>query len=181
MPPDQVEKAFEDQDHEPLMFLSGTFTGAALRWAIVEKEAYAIVETLVRADYLLHPAAGFHLFTDHRNLKFIFSPTAAVASVPRNTVQKLERWALLLMGYMYVVHGILGESNVWADLLSRWGSPLKAICAIKQDQLMISPLRSVEFEWPTLVPLPSSSTTAWRAAATCPKWCRATYRPIKPR
>ncbi|KAF0701575.1 Aste57867_7992 [Aphanomyces stellatus] len=91
------------------MFLSGTFTGAAGRWAIVEKEAYAIVETLVRADYLLHPAAGFNLYTDHRNLKFIFSPTAVVASVPKYTAQKLERWALLLMGYSYVIHDIPGE------------------------------------------------------------------------
>ena len=148
--PCQLEHALEDQDHEPLMFLSGTFTGAASRWAIVEKEAYAIVETLVRADYLLHPAAGFHLFTDHRNLKFIFNPSAVVASVPKYTAQTLERWALLLMGYTYVIHDIPGEDNVWADLLSRWGSPLKSICAIKQDPLMISPLRSVDFVWPTM-------------------------------
>ncbi|KAF0702604.1 hypothetical protein As57867_007742, partial [Aphanomyces stellatus] len=128
-----------------------TFTGAAGRWAIVEKEAYAIVETLVRADYLLHPAAGFNLYTDHCNLKFIFSPTAVVASVPKYTAQKLERWALLLMGYSYVIHDIPGEVNVWADLLSRWGSTLPSICAIKQQPLLISPLRDDKFVWPTFV------------------------------
>ncbi|KAF0711038.1 hypothetical protein As57867_005399, partial [Aphanomyces stellatus] len=127
VPPDQLQRPFDAQNHQPLMFLSGTFTGAAGRWAIVEKEAYAIVETLVRADYLLHPAAGFNLYTDHRNLKFIFSPTAVVASVPKYTAQKLERWALLLMGYSYVIHDIPGEVNVWADLLSRWGSTLPSI------------------------------------------------------
>ncbi|ETV79142.1 hypothetical protein H257_07229 [Aphanomyces astaci] len=77
VPPDQLNRKFEAQSHEPLMFLSGTFTGAAGRWAIVEKEAYAIV---VWADHLLHPAAGFNLYTDHRNLKFIINPTAVVAS-----------------------------------------------------------------------------------------------------
>ncbi len=73
------------------MFLSGTFTGAAGRRVIVEKEAYVIVETLIRADYRLHPAAGFTLYTDHRNLKFIFNSVAVVASVPKYTAQKLER------------------------------------------------------------------------------------------
>jgi hypothetical protein len=47
------EKQVEDQDHEPLVFLSGTFSGAPERWSIVE-EAYAIVETFRRVDYLLH-------------------------------------------------------------------------------------------------------------------------------
>ncbi len=130
VPPEQLHRNLEAQNHQPLMFLSGTFTGAAGRWSIVEKEAYAIVETLVRADYLLHPAAGFNLYTDHRNLKFIFSPTSVVASVPKYTAQKLERWALLLMGYSYVIYDIPGETNVWADLLSRWGSTLPSICAV---------------------------------------------------
>ena len=31
-------KELEDQDHEPLMFLSGSFSGAAARWVIVEKK-----------------------------------------------------------------------------------------------------------------------------------------------
>ena len=99
VPVGQLDRPFEAMDHGPLMFLSGTFSGAAKRWSIREKEAYAIVETLVWADYLLHPATGFELFTDHRNLKFIFSPNSVVASVPKYTAQKLEWWVLLLMGY----------------------------------------------------------------------------------
>ena len=77
------------------------------------------MQTLVRADYLLHPSAGFDLYTDHRNLKYIFNPAGVVASVPKYTAQKLERWALLLLGYQYAIHDIAGELNVWADLLSR--------------------------------------------------------------
>ena len=153
VPVEQLDRQIEAQDHGPLMFLSGTFSGAAKRWSICEKEAYAIVETLVRADYLLHPAAGFNLFTDHRNLKFIFSPSSVVASVPKYTAQKLERWALLLMGYRYTIHDIPGEVNVWADLLSRWGSTLHSVCSVVQQPLMVSPLRDPAFEWPTLTVL----------------------------
>ncbi|KAF0739334.1 hypothetical protein Ae201684_004903 [Aphanomyces euteiches] len=150
IPMEDQSRPLAAQRHEPLMFLSGTFSGAASRWAIVEKEAYAIVETLVRTDYLLHPPEGFNLYTDHRNLKYIFNPTAVVSAVPKYTAAKLERWALLLMGYHYVIHDIPGEANVWADLLSRWGSSLPSICAIVREPLLVSPLMSDQFVWPSL-------------------------------
>jgi hypothetical protein len=39
-------------------------------------KAYAIVETCKRLEYLLLRERGFHLFTDHRNLQYIFNPTS---------------------------------------------------------------------------------------------------------
>jgi RNase H-like domain found in reverse transcriptase len=47
-----------------LAFLSGSFKNAASRWPIVEKEAFAIVETVCRMEYLLMRPGGFHLFTE---------------------------------------------------------------------------------------------------------------------
>ena len=79
------------------------------------------MDALNRADYLLHRPGGFALFTDHANLKFIFNPTSVHASVPKYTAAKLDRWALLLMGYEYRIHSITGESTVTADLLSQCG------------------------------------------------------------
>jgi hypothetical protein len=72
----ELAKPLKDQVHQPLAFLSGSFKGAASRWPIVEKEAYAIVETCKRLKYLLLRERGFHLFTDHRNLQYIFNPTS---------------------------------------------------------------------------------------------------------
>lgn len=40
---DQAVRPLSEQDHQPLMMLGGSFSGAAKRWAIVEKEAYATV------------------------------------------------------------------------------------------------------------------------------------------
>ncbi len=85
------------------MFLSGTFTGAAERWAIIEKEAFALVETAKRADYMLHRPGSFHLFSDHKNLRYIFNPDSVVSKVPKNTADKLQMWSLLLMGYDYMI------------------------------------------------------------------------------
>ncbi|KAK1929994.1 Transposon Tf2-8 polyprotein [Phytophthora citrophthora] len=130
--------------------LSGSFSGAAQRWAIVEKEAYAIVETCRRADYLLYRQDGFDLFTDHRNLRYILDPQSVVSTVPKYTADKLHRWANILKTYNYNIHDITGEENVWADLLSRWGSTLKAICAIRLVLLPLSPQLNEQFEWPTM-------------------------------
>jgi hypothetical protein len=73
IPKEDEGKPFEKQAHQVLAMLSHAFKGSQLRWAIVEKEAYALVTTCVRLDYLLLREGGFLLFTDHRNLQFIFS------------------------------------------------------------------------------------------------------------
>jgi hypothetical protein len=57
----------------------------------VEKEAYAIVETLRRGDYLLHRPGGFNLYTDRTNLKYIFNPVSINAVVLKYTAGKLDR------------------------------------------------------------------------------------------
>jgi hypothetical protein len=89
-------KPLKDQGHQPLAFLSGSFKGAASRWPIVEKEAYAIVETCKRLEYLLLRERGFHLFTDHRNLQYIFNPTSVNGTVAKYQADKLQRWSMVL-------------------------------------------------------------------------------------
>ncbi|GMF46575.1 unnamed protein product [Phytophthora fragariaefolia] len=91
IPRDHAARPLSEQEHQPLMMLSGSFSGTAKRWTIVEKEAYAIVETCRRADYLLHRPNGFALFTDHRNLRYIFDPHSVSKSVPKYTADKLHR------------------------------------------------------------------------------------------
>lgn len=147
---DHLARPSGKQEHEPLMMLSGTFSGSAQRWAIVEKEAYAIIETCRRADYLLHQPDGFALFTDHRNLRYISDPHGVLNAVPRYTADKLHRWSLLLMAYSYEIHDITGADNVWADLLSRWGSSFATVCAISRVPMPLSPQLDSAFVWPTL-------------------------------
>ena len=92
--------ALEDMSHEPLAFLSGSFKGSQLRWATVDKEGFAIVNTFRRLEYLLW--GGVHIFTDHRNLKYIFNPEACVTSVTKAMAQRLENWKCVLGQYRYV-------------------------------------------------------------------------------
>lgn len=107
-------------DHEPLAFLGSQFKGSEKNWAIVEKEAYAIVEACRRLDYMVKRPEGFRIYTDHRNLRFIFDPTGR-SDLGTTSTEKIARWAHLLMGFRYKITHIPGEDNVWADLLTRWG------------------------------------------------------------
>ena len=45
--------ALENMSHGPLGFLSGSFKGSQLRWATVDKEGFATVNTFRRLEYLL--------------------------------------------------------------------------------------------------------------------------------
>ncbi|MFO0007084.1 MAG: RNase H-like domain-containing protein, partial [bacterium] len=43
IPCDDKYKEFENQAHEPLLFLSGTFRGSQLSWSVIEKETWPIM------------------------------------------------------------------------------------------------------------------------------------------
>ena len=76
------------------------------------------MSTFRRLEYLLW--GGVHIFTDHRNLAYIFNPDACVSSVSKTAAQRLEQWKAVLGQYGYSIRHIAGERNCWGDLLSRW-------------------------------------------------------------
>ena len=101
--------ALENMSLEPVAFPSGSFKGSQLRWAAVDKEGFAIVDTFRRLEYLLW--GGVHIFTDHRNLMYIFNPEACVTSVTKAMAQRLENWKAVLGRYQYAIEHIPGERN----------------------------------------------------------------------
>ena len=115
----------------------------------MEKEAFSIIRTCRRADYLLHRPCGFDLYTDQRNLRSISDPHSVLSLVSKYTADKLQRWALLLIGYENRIHDIAGNTNVWANILSRWGCSLPKSCAIMRLQPPSSPALDYKFVWPT--------------------------------
>ena len=90
----RVSKVEPNQEkHEPLAFLSGSFPGSQKRWSVIQKEAFPIIEA---TDKLIH---------------FL---------IKKQTVDKLCGWAAKLHGFRYFIQYDPGESNVWADILLRW-------------------------------------------------------------
>ena len=110
----------EKQEHEPLAFLGGAFKGAELNWSTFEQEAFAIFQTFEKVDYLLMGEQEVHVFTDHRNLLFIFAPLAFEPTLGRHVASKVQRWAIYLSRFAYIIEHVDGDANVFADILTRW-------------------------------------------------------------
>ena len=125
IPPADLNKSFAKQNHQPLAFISGSFTGSSSRWSKAEKEATGIINIVVFLDYLLMRPQGFYLFTDHSNPIFIFNPETAAFEMNKGSIFKTHRWAMKLSEYQYIILHISGADNCWADLLTRWGIPVK--------------------------------------------------------
>jgi hypothetical protein len=112
-------KPVHEQRHQPLGFVGQRFNGSELNWATVDKEAFAIRDTLKKLDYLLQCyRRPFKLFTDHRNLIAMYNPTRCT----KQSAELLIRMGIALRDFNFEIHHISGEDNVWADLLSRWGA-----------------------------------------------------------
>ena len=122
IPEEDLVRPVHLQRHEPLNFLGGYFKASSFNWSILEKEAYALVESCVRLEYLLIRDKGFKIFADHKNLLFLFDPSYRPTNLKKFTVAKLERWSLRLHALPFSIEHIDGVKNVWADLLSRWGA-----------------------------------------------------------
>ena len=133
--------------HEPLAFLSRTFKGSQMCWATIDKEQFAIVSPYRRLRYFLWN--GVHIFTDHRNLAYIFDPEGCVTSVSKAFAQRLEGWKGVLGQYRYIICHIPGDVNAWGHLLARWVSvpalPVRAVAVLVRMIRMIPCLPKLSF------------------------------------
>ena len=153
---EDLDKDLTEQKHQPLAFISSSFKGAEMNWSTFEKEAFAIYQTFQKLDYMFASRIP-HVYTDHRNLLFIFNPCSLEPALGRHVVSKVQRWALYLSSFQYTIEHVSGNKNVFADILTRWlkgyrrntdRTSVKAVRSIVQaTQMMESPL-SRDFDWP---------------------------------
>lgn len=152
--PDELGKPLIDQKHYPLAFLSSAFNEREEHWSTYEREAYAVVQAFRKLDYLLACDPTTRVFTDHRNLLFVFNPVAMEPSLGRHKVLKVVRWALFLSSFNYRIEHVPGVSNTWPDIMTRWMRGYRKPPAIRR----IAPLipfsgithnpDDIGFKWP---------------------------------
>lgn len=93
---DQLKKTVGTQQHEPVAFLGGRFSGTQKKWTTYRKEAHAVVQTVDKIDYLFWRAALLNAFQDHKNLLYAF------ASYPSGeTLQDMFCLTYIYMQYTY--------------------------------------------------------------------------------
>ena len=144
IPISQAEEPLQNQNHQPLAFMSGMFRGAALNWAIIDKEAYPIIHVITHARHFLASKWPYRLYVDHKNLVHIFTSSARMTLASSNG--RLDRWAVLLRDLPYVIEHVAGIDNLWADMLSRWGqAPLEqhATQSTNNSVSIIKPITAV--------------------------------------
>lgn len=110
----------EDQNHQALAFLGGSFAGSQKSWTAYENEAYAIVCTFNRLDYILWGLHPVHIFTGHSKQLFAFALLAFPPNSPRHILSKVHRCAIHLSRFEFSIDHVDGNTNVCADILSRW-------------------------------------------------------------
>ena len=90
-----ISQSAPDGTEESIAFAYKTLTSTEKNYNQVEKEALSIIFGVRKFhQYLSGPY--FQLTTDHKPLLAIFSPEK---SLPVMTLQRLQRWALIMMGY----------------------------------------------------------------------------------
>lgn len=101
------------QYHLLLLFLSSPFSGAQEHWSTYEREAYFMVQTLKRMNYLLACSNDVVVFTDHRNLLFTFHSTAVESLLGLHKVMKVIRLALIYQCFHTPSNSFLVEWTQW--------------------------------------------------------------------
>ncbi|XP_041971651.1 uncharacterized protein K02A2.6-like [Aricia agestis] len=100
----------------PIAFASRTLTSAEKKYSQIQKEATAIIFGVRRFhQYLYGRAEPFILRTDHKPLLSIFSPSRGI---PEVTANRLQRYAMFLAAYNYVIEYVRSADNN-ADYFSR--------------------------------------------------------------
>jgi hypothetical protein len=97
-----------DGKERPVAFVSKSLTSTQLRWAIIQKEAYAIFVTIKQLDHLLRDR-HFKLFTDHKNLLYITESSNPM----------IYRWWMAIQEMDFTKEFTLGINNPIADSMSR--------------------------------------------------------------
>lgn len=138
--PAQLREAIGNQKHQPLAFLGGSFTGAQVHWSTYEREAFAIIESIRKMDYMFACESSTVIFTDHRNLLFVFHPTAIERTLGRHKVLKVLRWALYLSSFTYRIEHVPGDQNVMADIMTRWLRGYRSTKSLVRRLKAVSPV-----------------------------------------
>ena len=165
--PADLTLPLEEQRHQPLAFLGAAFRGAELGWSTFEKEGFAIFQTFDKVDYLMQTQKSVRVFTDHRNLLFVFAPLALEPALGRHIVSKVQRWALYLSRFSYVIEHVAGPKNVAADMLTRWAkgyrrdrSERPAVCSMTLAEAKQLVPRPDEIQWPQMAAIQASQSAS---------------------
>ena len=105
----------DDGSQKPIAYASRTLSKPERAYAQIEREGLALVFGVRRFHQYLY-GRPFTLVTDHRPLCKIFG---SKQGIPPMAAARMQRWALILSAYQYIIEHINGTANNCADCMSR--------------------------------------------------------------
>ena len=106
---------FDDGTERPIAYASRTLTPAELKYAQLDKEALSIIFGVKHFHQYLY-GRKFTIVSDHKPLRYILGETKGI---PPMASARVQRWALMLSAYNYVICYKPGVDHANADGLSR--------------------------------------------------------------
>ena len=106
---------FPDGSETAVMHASRTLTPAERRYGQIEKEASALIFAVRRFHKFIY-GRRLTLLTDHKPLLSLFGSKKCI---PAHSANRLQRWALVLLGYNFDIQYRRSEDFGQADALSR--------------------------------------------------------------
>ena len=139
----------EDGTEKPIAFASRSLAPAEKKTPQLEKEGLSIIFGVKKfRQYLL--GRRFTIYSDHKPLQHLFSenrPIPAMASA------RIQRWALTLSAYDYVIEYKPGKEHANADVLSRLPlpntsqtTPVPAETVFLMDTLQATPVTASQIK-----------------------------------
>ncbi|KAF2068181.1 hypothetical protein CYY_010493, partial [Polysphondylium violaceum] len=104
-----ITQKFDDGER-PILYDSKKFDQAQRNYNTKDRELLAVVNALIKYDYMLKDKK-FFLYTDHKNLLYLENS--------RDLSKRIDRWHEFIAPFIFDIIHIPGESNTIPDLLSR--------------------------------------------------------------
>ena len=140
----------------------------------LDKEALAVIFGVNKFHQYLY-GRPFTIYTDHKPLTYLFSPTKSLSKM---SSARLQRWALTLYSYNYSITHRCGCDNGNADALSRLpisDSPI--VVPIPGDVLQtMEHLSSTPITADKIKIMDQSGSTPLTSSLLCPTWLACVCR-----
>ena len=114
-----ISHVLPDGSERPIAFASRTLTYSEKNYAQLEKEALSLVFGVQKFHQYLY-RRKFTLVTDHQPLTVILGPKKGIPSL---AAARLQRWAIILSAYDYIIKYKSTHTHCNADGLSRLPLP----------------------------------------------------------
>lgn len=105
----------DDGTRKAVYYASRSLNSSERKYSQIEKEALALIFAVTKFHKFIY-GRKFLLQTDHKPLLAIFG---SKKGIPAHSANRIQRWALIMLQYNFIIEYVNTNSFAYADVLSR--------------------------------------------------------------